>query len=305
MISTINVMNLAGEGKPKQFSFVSTTSTLDSDYFINASDELTSRGFAGIAELDDLNGSSTGLGTGYGQSKWAAEYIIRRAGERGLKGCITRPGYVTGYSKTGASNTDDFLLRMLKGCAELGSYPDISNNVNAVPVDQVARVVVATALHPPIADYLAVAQVTGHPRIKFNDMLASLKTYGYDLQCQDYPEWRSSLEKFVIEESRDSALFPLLHFVLDNLPQDTKAPELDDQNAVKSLKADAELLGEDRSAGDGLDADQMGIYISYLVKIGFLPAPTKAGQPLPPVELTQETLDLIASGAGARGSAGK
>lgn len=305
VISTINVMNLAGEGKPKQFSFVSTTSTLDSDYFINASDELTSRGFAGIAELDDLNGSSTGLGTGYGQSKWAAEYIIRRAGERGLKGCITRPGYVTGYSKTGASNTDDFLLRMLKGCAELGSYPDISNNVNAVPVDQVARVVVATALHPPIADYLAVAQVTGHPRIKFNDMLASLKTYGYDLQCQDYPEWRSSLEKFVIEESRDSALFPLLHFVLDNLPQDTKAPELDDQNAVKSLKADAELLGEDRSAGDGLDADQMGIYISYLVKIGFLPAPTKAGQPLPPVELTQETLDLIASGAGARGSAGK
>lgn len=303
VISSVNVMNLAGEGKPKFFSFVSSTSVLDTDHFVDDSDELTSRGFAGIPESDDLSGSATGLGTGYGQSKWAAEYIARRAGDRGLRGCITRPGYVTGFSATGASNTDDFLLRMLKGCAELGSYPDISNNVNMVPVDQVARVVVATAFHPPQSDYLSVAQVTGHPRVKFNEYLGALKTYGYDVELADYPTWRSQLERFVVEESKDSALFPLLHFVLDNLPQDTKAPELDDQNAVKSLKTDTQYTGEDVSGGKGVQEDQISIYISYLVKIGFLPQPTGKGKKLPEVELDDETLALITAGAGGRGSA--
>lgn len=303
VVGTINVLNLAGTGKPKNFSFVSSTSTLDTDHFVNDSDELTSRGFAGIPESDDLMGSSSGLGTGYGQSKWAAEYIVRRAGERGLKGCITRPGYVTGFSKTGASNTDDFLLRMLKGCAELGAFPDISNNVNMVPVDHVARVVVATALHPPQPEYLAVAQVTGHPRVKFNEFLGALKTYGYGVTSEDYPVWRSALERFVVEESKDSALFPLLHFVLDNLPQDTKAPELDDQNAVTSLKQDAKLTGDDVSAGKGVQEEQIAIYISYLVKIGYLPKPQGNGKPLPEVELSDETLALITAGAGGRGSA--
>ncbi|WPK24055.1 hypothetical protein PUMCH_001311 [Australozyma saopauloensis] len=303
VIGTINVMNLAGSGKPKFFSFVSSTSTLDTDYFFNSSDELTSRGFAGISEADDLMGSSTGLGTGYGQSKWSAEYLIRAAGERGLKGCITRPGYVTGFSQSGASNTDDFLLRFLKGCAELGYYPNITNNINMVPVDHVARVVVATALHPPQADYLSVAHVTGHPRITFNEFVGTMKTYGYEVSQIDYPEWRSALERFVVEDSKDSALFPLLHFVLDNLPQDTKAPELDDQNAVKALKSDVALSGEDVSAGKGVVESVLSVYISYLVKIGFLPSPTGKGEDLVDVELSEETLALITSGAGGRGSA--
>lgn len=306
VIGTINVLNMAGEGKPKNFSFVSSTSTLDTDYYVNLSDELLSKNKDGISEEDQLAGSARGLTTGYGQSKWAAEFIIRRAGERGLRGCITRPGYVTGFSQTGASNTDDFLLRMLKGSAELGLYPDISNNVNMVPVDHVARVVTATALHPPRDSELAVAHVTGHPRIQFNDFLGCLKSYGYDIKLADYPIWTSALEKFVVEEAKESALFPLLHFVLDNLPQDTKAPELDDTNAAHSLKMDAEWSGEDVSGGKGVDADQTGVYISYLIKIGFLPKPSDEGEKkLPEVEISEETLALIERGAGGRGSAAK
>lgn len=301
VISTIEILNLCGVGKAKQFSFVSSTSALDTDYFVHLSDELSAKGLAGISEEDDLSGSAEGLGTGYGQSKWSAEYIVRAAGERGLRGCITRPGYVGGFSKTGASNTDDFLLRMLKGCAELESYPDISNSVNWVPVDHVARVVTATALHPPTNDNLPVAHVTGHPRIRMNEFIGVLKKYGFKLKLDDYPSWKVSLERYVVEKS-DSALFPLLHFVLDNLPQNTKAPELDDKNAVKSLKADEKLTKENVTNGAGIDEAQMGIYISYLVKTGFLPQPS-GGEKLPEIKLSQETLDLIAAGAGGRGSA--
>ncbi|CCH45874.1 L-aminoadipate-semialdehyde dehydrogenase [Wickerhamomyces ciferrii] len=302
VIGTINVLNLAASGKAKYFSFVSSTSALDTQHFVELSDKLLSEGKDGIPESDDLQGSAYGLGSGYGQSKWAAEYIIRRAGERGLKGAIIRPGYVTGETNTGSSNTDDFLLRMLKGCAELGKYPNINNTINMVPVDHVARVVVAAALHPPKSEELAVVQVTGHPRITFIQFVGALKKYGYEIELEDYVTWKSSLEKFVLEGTQESALYPLLHFVLDDLPQDTKAPELDDVNARTSLKADAEWTGVDASAGRGIDEQQLSVYVAYLIKVGFLPKPSKAGEPLPEVKLTKEQLDLITSGAGSRGS---
>jgi L-aminoadipate-semialdehyde dehydrogenase len=303
VIGTINVLNLASTGKAKYFSFVSSTSSLDSPHYFQLSDKLTAEGKVGILESDDLQGSAYGLGNGYGQSKWAAEYIIRRAGERGLKGAIIRPGYVTGDSKNGASNTDDFLLRILKGCAELGSYPNIHNNINMVPVDHVARVTVAAALNPPKDDELAVVHVTSHPRPIFADYVGALKDYGYDLKLDDYVTWKKSLENFVIHEAKESALYPLLHFVLDDLPADTKAPELDDSNAVSSLKADEKWTGIDVSSGKGIDANQIGIYIAYLIKIGYLPKPTTEGvKKLPDVQLTEEQFKLVTSGAGARGS---
>lgn len=300
VVGTVNVLNMCATGKPKYFSFVLLTSALDTDYFVNLSDELVAQGGAGVPELDLLAGLAHGLGTGYGQSKWAAEHVIRAAGRRGLRGCITRPGYVTGFLETGASNTDDFLLRMLKGLVELGRFPDIANTVNMVPVDHVARVVVATALLPPQPE-MAVAHVTGHPRLEFREFVGSLAAW-YDVERTDYLTWRLALEKFVVDTG-DLALFPLLHFVLDNLPQNTKAPELDDSNARASLKLDAGYTGVDVSAGRGVTVDQMAIYVAYLVRIGFLPAP--AHGTLPAVDISAELLALIEAGAGGRGLAAK
>lgn len=303
VVSTLNVMNLAATGKPKYFNFVSSTSTLDTDHYFSLSDKAERTGATGVQESDDLMGSAKGLGGGYGQSKWAAEYIIRRAGERGLRGCIVRPGYVTGASTNGSCNTDDFLLRFMKGCLQLGKIPEIDNTVNMVPVDHVARVVTATALNPPSDNEFTVAQVNAHPRIVLTDYVLELKKYGYDVAAESYESWKKSLEKSVIEESQDNALFPLLHMVLENLPENTKAPNLDDKNAVTSLKKDIEWSGEDVSSGKGATSEQIGIYIAFLRKVGFLPAPAHEGTiKLPVIELSQQQLDLVASGAGARGS---
>lgn len=101
---------------------------------------------------------------------------------------------------------------MVKGCAQLGQMPDIYNTVNMVPVDHVARVVVACAFSPP-ASPLAVAHVTSHPRLRFNEFLSTLKTFGYEVEKVDYIPWRIALETHVVEKSKDNALyapFPLL-----------------------------------------------------------------------------------------------
>lgn len=93
-------------------------------------------------------------------------------------------------------------MRMVKGCIQLSARPNINNTVNMVPVDHVARVVVASAFHPPCTP-LSVAHVTSHPRLRFNQFLGTLQTYGFDVPQIDYVPWSSSLEQYVNEGSQD------------------------------------------------------------------------------------------------------
>ena len=103
VLGTIDALKLCGSGKAKQFCFVSSTSALNTEHYVQESENALAAGKAGISEEDDLEGSAVGLGTGYGQSKWADEYLVREVGRGGLKGTIVRPGYVLGDSTTGST----------------------------------------------------------------------------------------------------------------------------------------------------------------------------------------------------------
>jgi L-aminoadipate-semialdehyde dehydrogenase len=76
VLSTIDALRLCNQGKPKLFTFISSTSVLDTDHYINLSDKQTSTGQHAVMEADDLMGAATGLGTGYGQSKWVSSLYI-------------------------------------------------------------------------------------------------------------------------------------------------------------------------------------------------------------------------------------
>lgn len=96
---------------------------------------------------------------------------------------------------------------------------------------------------------------------------------------------------------------PLYHFVTADLPSNTKAPELDDVHAAASLRADAAWSGVDASAGAGVTEELVGLYASYLVSVGFLPAPSASAtgtRPLPAVTITDDQKDAMA-GVGGRG----
>ncbi|KAI9804752.1 MAG: putative NRPS-like protein biosynthetic cluster [Sarcosagium campestre] len=305
VLGTIEAMKLCATGQGKQFVFVSSTSVLDTQHFVTESDRLINKGENGISENDTLEGSRTGLGNGYGQSKWVGEYLVREAGKRGLSGITVRPGYVTGDSRSGVTNTDDFLIRMLKGCVQLSSCPDISNAVNMVPVDHVARIVVACAIHPPVTPF-GVAQVTGHPRLSFNGLLSTLSRYGYDVPQVPYSQWRTSLEEYVGgggAKTRDvHALMPLFHFVTNDLPSSTVTPELDDRNALRSLQSDAPNVSDLPPTSPGVTADLMGVYLAYLVAVGFLPPPpaTGKGLSLPTIRISPAQREAL-SNVGGRG----
>ena len=108
VLATLTAIDLAATGKPKLFVFVSSTSAIDTEYYVRLSDSLSHdpSGFGGVPEDDDLEGARTGLQTGYGQAKWVAEKLLFEAGRRGLRGHIVRPGYVVGDSRSAGTSSD-------------------------------------------------------------------------------------------------------------------------------------------------------------------------------------------------------
>lgn len=290
----MTAISLASTAKAKTLSFVSSTSDLDNDHYVGLSNTLAASDEPGVPETDDLEGSRTGLKTGYGQTKWVSEKVLMEAGRRGLAVSIVRPGYVVGDSNSAGkhsyyetscgngvlsvlsciltvTNTDDFIWRLVKGCIQLGLVPDMNNAVNMVPVNHVARSTSLSALEPPPRNVAQVYHITARPPTRFNDLLGSLSVYGYDTSQCEYLMWRTKLEQHVMEV-QDNALFPLLHYVLDDLPTSTRSPELNDRNTVELLKKN----GEPQEGS--VDTKLVGKYLVWLINAGFLPAPAKKGE---------------------------
>ena len=311
VLSTAYTLQLAAEHHTKRFCFVSSTSVLDTAHYQRLSDDVVqSKGSGGVSELDDLNGASKGLSGGYGQSKYVSEQLVFEARRRGLPASVVRPGYILGHSKTGVSNVSDFIWRLCKGCVQLGSIPSMQNVVNACPVDYVARVVCAAATesHTNFTTTSPSASSNGinvlhvyHPyRFRFSDLLNCLPRYSYACNTLQYIDWRDRLMEFTMRQT-DNALFPLLHYVLDDLPSSTKAPQLDDRQTQALLtrlyghgRGEATLLSP---AGEGkasvsvvshcprMDEERIGLYLAYLVRVGFLAPPPQQGKgrPLPAI----------------------
>ena len=192
-------------------------------------------------------------------------------------GAVIRPGYITGDPASGIQPPDDFLVRLWKGCLQVGARPDMGGNgVNTVPVQQVASIVVAAAFHLSTATDVntAVAQVSNKPQLRLNEWIGAVEAYGYKLPMVPYKEWCTKVIDYVNDDTREEhALLPLFHFVVGNLPQNTIAAELSTDQATAAL----ELYGGNPAAS-AVDMRSIGMYLAYLVTIGFLPAPAEKGE---------------------------
>jgi L-aminoadipate-semialdehyde dehydrogenase len=203
-----------------------------------------------------------------------------------------------GDAKTGVSNLDDFLVRMLKGCVQVGARPEISNTINMVPVPHVARLVLAMSLRGKSG---TTAHVEAHPRLTMDQYLATLEQYGYSVPSEPYESWAKKVEAYVEagDDKEELALLGLYHMVTSNLPEASKAPMLEDQNAQAALEADKEFaVGVEGPAG--VTAEAVGSYLAFLVARGFMQKPEKGE--LPKIELSKEQVEAL-NKVGGRGGA--
>ncbi|KAG0372954.1 large subunit of alpha-aminoadipate reductase, partial [Mortierella sp. AD032] len=296
VMGTLQGLKMASTHHTKSFHFVSSTSVLDTAHYNELSDARADSTHRGVPETDDLEGARFGLRSGYGQSKWVAEKLIMAANKNGLPATIIRPGYVLGHTQTGVTNTDDFIWRLIKGCIELGSVPNMNNAVNLCPVDYVAQCVASVATTPG-SETPMVYHVTHPiaPPFRFNDFFGLLTRFGYQVQTTEYITWRTALMEYTLK-SQDSALYPLLHLVMDDLPTSTKSPELDDTHTQQVT-----IQGTQNhafAATPRMEESQIGIYLAYMVKVGFLDQPTLAGEGILPLPEIKEDVRIIERSRG-------
>jgi natural product biosynthesis luciferase-like monooxygenase protein/thioester reductase-like protein len=145
-----------------------------------------------------------GLALGYNQSKWVAENTVALARDRGIPIAVYRPSTIFGESALGLFNSDDFVVKMIQGCVQLGAAPDIDVEINLVPVDYVSRAIVWLA-RAPSSD---PAHLINRQGVRWRWLLEWMARYGYPLRRLPYRQWVDLLHESA--ERTNNALLPLL-----------------------------------------------------------------------------------------------
>ncbi len=133
---TEEILRLAARGAPKHVHYVSTLSTLP----------LPASAGPDIATEAQLAEYWPGLASGYAQSKWVAERLLRLGGERGIPYTIYRPTHIGCASQDGASNASDTWSLFIDACLRLERVPVVDTHINSLPVDYMSECIVELSL---------------------------------------------------------------------------------------------------------------------------------------------------------------
>ncbi|CZT08035.1 hypothetical protein WAI453_002305 [Rhynchosporium graminicola] len=240
-VGTLNIVRFSGTCRSKSLHYMSSISCFGPTGYITGAtvlkeDEPLSNHVEAI-ECDD----------GYSQSQWVVEENLRSLMDRSFPIAIYRPGFVTGHSQSGISNPDDFVSRMILGCAELGYYPKLPNQRKEfVPVDYVSSAVLKIAAAPNVLGR-AYHIVPPEPAISI-DMDSTMQMVGAcsgrQMECVTYKDWVSRLAA-----NSPKTLQPLLPMLEEEIRDGLthcqlyeRMPVYDSANTTMVLSSDPDVL---------------------------------------------------------------
>lgn len=207
-----------------------------------------------------------GHDTGYTESKWVAEGLCRLAMQRGLPVAVYRPGNILGDTRSGVSNHDDYITKVLQGCVQLGAAPRRHYPLPVGPVDDIARTIVALSLDP---DNLGKSHHVIHPDpMPWDRLFEALRSFGHEVPAMPWLTWCTLLAE-QLEQGSTNALAPLADLL--GAPQDRQMPRFGLDNAMSArLRA-------------GLRVPDMGLpylhrMLEHLTRAGLLPAALRQPQ---------------------------
>ena len=168
----------------------------------------------------DLSTPSPG---GYGQSKYLAERLIDHASKKlGINASVVRIGQVAGAARTANGwNRQEWLPSLVTTSAFIGVLPDMLPNggdeVNWVPIDHLAGVLVELALAPThvyTETFGAVVNQIVHPRpVSWNSVLPVIRKaieesgiLKQPIQTVTYGEWLLVLRAKSMEAEKDPSI---------------------------------------------------------------------------------------------------
>jgi thioester reductase-like protein len=266
VIATRELLRLACTARPKVFHFVSSLSVC---YAVG--------GPASVGEDDDMLPSVQRLPLGYAQSKCVAESLVRQASARGLAARIYRPSLITGDSTSGASNLDDLVAALLKGCIQMGAAPDLDWTFDAPPVDHVVNAIMR--LTDPAEGGLRTFNISNRRSRHWRECVLWANVRGYPIALVPYQDWRTQLERDAA--SPDHALHRLRSFFLRPVLGGATIAELYQDESRSAVDCRQTQRAEAAAGLDcaRLDAELLDRYFANYIARGFLPTPPQPRQP--------------------------
>ncbi|MCK8673824.1 non-ribosomal peptide synthase/polyketide synthase [Rhodococcus sp. HM1] len=256
VLATEELLRLAATVRLKPLHFVSTGSVLTDEAAL-------AEGRPYVAGEDDLLEAERVGGSGYVQSKWVGEAVVRLAGERGVPVSIYRPGLITGDVETGACGSDDAFWNMVRAIVALQQIPDIATGtVPMVPVNYVARALVQLAVDP--VTWGGTYHLVSQRRVPMSELETQLRAHGFDLRTVTVPEFGEAL--FTTAEKLSAAGDDSLMRAM--LVSGQFATGLAEIETFSDEKTRAHLAGTGVEC-PVVDAEVLGRYVEYYARTGF------------------------------------
>lgn len=199
------------------------------------------RGFSSSeeTELDIAKELSASDAVGYCQTKFVAEALVRRAGQRYKDGrfSIVTPGLVVGTPERGIANRDDYLWRLTAACIRVGAYNG-SQASSWLQVSDVATLA-ATIIGPSLGsdklrseENLFINATDGMTWGQFWDIIRGL---GYNLEARTSTDWLELIRRDIDQEQEQHPLWPLAQLLESHLMEE-ESVQMRRQNICPPLK---------------------------------------------------------------------
>ncbi|MEU7218985.1 non-ribosomal peptide synthetase [Nocardia iowensis] len=251
---TREVLRLATTRRIKPVHFVSTANTVIATVRPGAVVRETTR-----ITADELPAQ------GYVASKWAAEQLVRHAGERGVPVRIYRPGLVSGDLRLGINSADDSFWNMIRAAVILGVAPEVgAATISLVPVNYVARAIVEISIGP--AAGIEYHLVNDEP-VAIRDIFDCLRKHGLAIETEslDKVQQRLADEAHTRYLAGDDSLVRAA-LLGSNYTGGAADVVLDSTNTRRAL-------AESAISCPPIDENVLDTYIGAFMESGFLPTP--------------------------------
>ena len=252
---TIEVLKLCCTKKLKVLSFISTTNVYEAEYCKH--DKITED-----TELE----TGRGLTGGYTQSKWVADKLVMNAAKRGLPVMSLRPSFISGDSNTGAWTTDDFLVRLIKGCIQLKAYPKIDplKGIDMSPVNWMSAASVRVSFNPECRG--KHFNLINDKPVAYCSLFKLCVEQGYEMEEISYGEWRQRLLD-TSAKGDDNALSAIISHFTEDWEAGLRTSQVHDKQQLTNA-----IAGSPNCDFPDMDL-ALGQALCYLVGSGFVEPP--------------------------------
>jgi len=216
--ATKEIIRLAVTAKLKTINYISTTGVF-------------SHQRNPIPEIAEPPGSYINFSSGYNQSKWVSEGLLRQANSRGVPIRIIRPGSIYADTVTGYDNHDDLVNRLIRGIIELHAYPLVKQELDLSPVDWVASGIISIcSTKDTIGGVFHFTNLQS--RLTISRLGEWIASFGCEVKGIEYSEWKN-----LLKSSPSNSLAPFLqtYFVGASFPDSGKFETSNTRNALEKF----------------------------------------------------------------------